>query len=211
MTDQQLVDGAVAVQSRFNELLFQLAGNQSDTIPNLSDLAISNSSGTGDSWVSTTSFKSGDIVSYNNNIYISKVASNLGYVPDVQPTYWGLVSTSDLLNGSVYAGACCWIKNGSQYYDGAQYFVISDGWNMTSLTVLDQTNGVFRLQFDPAAAGVVDTNYLVICAGHNAYNGSKSIFNVINILERASAYITFKMPSLIRGQLGFITIIPNQK
>ena len=63
-------------------------------------------------WSSSTTYKVGDYVTYLDLNYISLAASNVNHVPNVSPTYWGLVEytstwlteSGNKVNGAMYAG-----------------------------------------------------------------------------------------------------------
>jgi hypothetical protein len=211
MTDLQIVENVCRVQSRFNELLFQLKNNSSDTIPNLSDLKFTFDTNAGKKYNQVFSYSIDVLVSYQNEIYISLQNSNLGNLPNVVGSlFWTKVDIKNLVKGSFYAGAHCFIRQDVSNSSNFANFHIQSSWNITTLELYDAVNGIFKLSFDIGTSGIYNDNYLVFTTGYNNFVGNPvyGIFNQCNIIQKTSTYLLFKVPNNYYNQSFSITIIP---
>ena len=212
MTDTELRDGACRISSRFNELLFQLPGNKSDNVENMSDLKLAYDSKSGADWDPAFTYPKDVLISFENNIYISKIAANTSNKPNISPASWKRVDVKNLSIGEFYVSATCVVKQNVYNSNDYANYQLVNAWNFTSL--VEQGGGILKLNIDPSA-GVYNTNYLVMTSGTHLYSTNnigqtKPVFHMANIIQKTDTYILVKVP-LDRYKLQFtLSIVPIQ-
>jgi hypothetical protein len=215
MTDSELVEGSCRIQSRFNEILYQLKNASSDTLENLSDLKEQYDTNAGRLFDENFTYAQDILVSFENEIYVSLQNTNLANIPNLSPTFWQKIDVKNLTTGRYYASAFANIvrAGSSAVYDWNLY-TISVSKNFQTLEHLG--DGVFKLTFDGSGAGIYDNNYLVMLSDNKrtfAVPFSTFLFpvyNIANIIQKTATYLIIKIPHNRYAMQFNITLIPLQ-
>lgn len=212
MTDYEIVENLCRIQSRFQEILFELANNSSDLIPNLSDITLQYNEEAGKDWKVSTTYKAGIVVSRNSSdIYISLIDNNIGNTPENSPSYWKFLDVSTLMTGKYYMSAMCRMYLKTKY--DISSVAIINSFNITSIEYQGLDSGIYKLNFDQNS-GLYDNNYLVFSNGKcdtsadGAYN--RPTFNQVNIIFKSANYLLFKIPNNLNQTAFSILILPEQ-
>lgn len=177
MTDAELNQLSSTVQKRYNEFLYERAGKSTDAILNISDIKAAYARGCAEEFSSIISYKKGDIVTNNIDIYISLVDVNLGN--NLEDPIFFLKVDLDTIDseGKKYFSAAASLNIDLAYDDTGIYFDSSFGFDY-----LTRVNDyVYYLSFD-AEAKIFDTSYAVFCSASVinpiVFNRSKNGFYI---------------------------------
>lgn len=209
MTDNEIVEGVCATQKRFNELLYQLKNNSSDTIPNLSDLIVQFENGGGKLYSQSYSYDAGIFVSYLNDIYVSKVASNSGNRPDLSPSEWQQIIVKNLYKGNYYASAMLHAKLEANYSEDYADFHILSSWNITEM--IYEGYQKFKIVFD-VGSSLAGNDYMIFTSDTvSMFNSNKyPVYHTANVIYKAENYIIIKMPYAYENMQFSLVVVPNQ-
>ena len=196
MTDIELMQNACRVKSRFNEIIYELSGNQSDSIENLSDLKLLYNNHNCELYDSNLTYKNGDIISYNSSLYTSKSDDNTNNKPFEGSDFWEITKTNTCQIGSIYAAAGC---NFQIAYDG---LYLRNNHNIAFVEIIKE--GLVKFNFN-TTLNLSDNDYQVY---------TESADNNLLVRYKDKNFIVFQIVDYGDGywldtDYGF-TIVPKQ-